>query len=226
LTGRCQEGRNIANNTRLERRGDNIALRYHFTDIVTYHPDGSMTLDSGGWRTVTTKERINWALPRGIHLRQDKGVWFVGSSWFDNGTPYADGMRIGPRGGITGAGKDTPAKDRALKRRVKKFAQLCADSLPLELPDGGDCWHCVMRTEDGTTLGDKVHGTGHLDSHIQEGYVVPSLVYNALKEKGCGPVYFQGAFTGEAGFYADIAKREVKRAVYRYILRRYGFAVN
>ncbi len=226
LTGRCQDGRNIANNTRLERRGDTIALRYHSTDVVTYHPDGSLTLDSGGWRTITTKECINWALPRGLHLRQDKGVWFVGSSWFDNGTPFADGMRIGPRGGITGAVVIAPAKDRAIKRRTKAFAQRCADALPLPKPNSGDCWFCHMATDNGQTLGDRTHGADHLDSHMAEGYVVPSLVYNALKEKGCGPAYFTGAFTDSGGFYADIAKREVKRAVYRYVLRRYGFAIN
>ncbi|KKK93888.1 hypothetical protein LCGC14_2688360, partial [marine sediment metagenome] len=173
LTGRCQDGRNIANNTRLERRSGSIALRYHATDVVTYHLDGSLTLDSGGWRTTTTKERINWALPRGLHLRRDKGVWFVGSSWFDNGIPFADGMRIGPRGGITGAKTDTPSKDRAIKRRVQAFAQLCADALPLPKPSNGDCWFCYMVTENGQTLGDRSHEADHLDSHMEESYAVP-----------------------------------------------------
>ena len=224
LTGRCREGRNIAGNTRLERRGDTIALRYHSTDVVTYHPDGSLTLDSNGWRTVTTKERMNWALPRGLHLRQDKGVWFVGASWFDNGTPFADGMRIGPSGGITGGGTATPAKDRALKRRVRTFAQLCADALPLPLPDDGDCWFCYLLTKDGQTLGDRADGTDHLDSHIAKGYIVPSLVYRALKEKGCASAYFSGAFTSDG--WLEPSQCEVKRPVYRYILRRYGFAIN
>lgn len=65
LTGRCRERRKVANNTYAERRGDDIALRLHQTDVVTFHPDGSITLNTGGWYTVTTKDRMNNALPKG-----------------------------------------------------------------------------------------------------------------------------------------------------------------
>lgn len=227
LAGRCYDGRKVANNTYLERRDGAIALRYHSTDVVTYRPDGALVLDSGGWHTLTTKERINWALPAGLHLRQDKGRWYIGRSWFDGGTPYADGMSIRMQGNtalMTGGGKETPKADREVKRKVKAFAQLCADSLPVPKPSGGDCWFCYMVTQDGQTLGDAFEGNDHLDSHIEEGYVVPSLVYHALKDKGCGDAYLCGAF-GEAEYYLDIARREVKRAVYRYVLRRKGFAI-
>ena len=52
-------GKPIANNTRLYERGDSIAVRLHNTDVVTIHPNNTWTLRSGGWRSVTTKERIN-----------------------------------------------------------------------------------------------------------------------------------------------------------------------
>lgn len=60
--------RKIQNNTWLERRpnGD-IAVRFHETDVVTYHSDGMVTLDTGGWYSVTTRERIEtYALPFSI----------------------------------------------------------------------------------------------------------------------------------------------------------------
>jgi hypothetical protein len=70
LTGRCHKRRKIANNTWLERRStnfdsdiedpdDEIAVRLHNTDVVTFRRDGAITLNTGGWFTVTTKERIN-----------------------------------------------------------------------------------------------------------------------------------------------------------------------
>ena len=49
--------------TILHRDGaDRIAMQYRATDVVAAHRDGSITLDSGGWRTPTTKARINEAL--------------------------------------------------------------------------------------------------------------------------------------------------------------------
>ena len=37
-------------------------LMLHRTNIVTFHPDGSITLNTGGWDTVTTRSWINAAL--------------------------------------------------------------------------------------------------------------------------------------------------------------------
>jgi hypothetical protein len=66
LTGRCLERRKVANNTYAERRWPDIAIRLHDTDVVTLHPDGSITLNTGGWYTVTTKDRLNSYLPFGV----------------------------------------------------------------------------------------------------------------------------------------------------------------
>jgi len=73
-----RESRKIANNTYLERRDDgDIALRLHRTDVLTYHPDGTVTLNSGGWQTVTTKRRMNQYLPNGYRVYQHRFDWYV-----------------------------------------------------------------------------------------------------------------------------------------------------
>ena len=77
LTGRCSQSRKVANNTYLQRRGDDIAVRLHNTDVVTFHADGTATLSTGGWFTVTTKARINDYLPGGIALSSVRGRWFL-----------------------------------------------------------------------------------------------------------------------------------------------------
>lgn len=76
LTGRCEHRRKLGNNTYLERiaAGYAISIRLHQTHVVTFHPNGSITLNSGGWRTVTTKRRMNQA---GARVFQDKFVWYV-----------------------------------------------------------------------------------------------------------------------------------------------------
>ncbi len=92
LTGRCHESRRIGNNTYLQRRpGGEIAVRLHRTDIVTYRPDGSVILDSGGWRTVTTKARINQYMPAECSLYQRDWEWYLERDGSDP-IVFEDGM--------------------------------------------------------------------------------------------------------------------------------------
>jgi hypothetical protein len=77
--------RKLGNNTYLEERRfpgvhdasciPSYAVRLHDTDVVTLHPDGSQTLNSGGWRTVTTKDRINAYSIAGVW--SERGEWKV-----------------------------------------------------------------------------------------------------------------------------------------------------
>lgn len=71
---------------RREKPGSNfgpIIVRYHETDIVIAYVDGRVTFESGGWRTYTTKERMNDFTPSfaiegvkvGVNLSSNKGVW-------------------------------------------------------------------------------------------------------------------------------------------------------
>ena len=228
LQGRCRESRKLENNTYLQRRGDNIAVKLHNTDVVTFAPNGDVVLDSGGWLTSTTKDRMNKYLPGpgggSAHVWQKNGRWFCGD------VAYADGMVIHADGTVTGYGEVVSVSvDKAFKRRVSAYAKLCADSLPVDPPGPGDCWYCCMTTDDGKSLGEKVGDTRHLESHMTEGYVVPSLVYNALCSCGFKPernIQFAEAFGATGSSWGLACTRiDVHRCVYRYILKQYGFAV-
>jgi len=220
LQGRNKTSKKQDNNTYLQRRGNNIALLYHDTDVLTFHPDNSIVLDSGGWHTMSTKERINSMLPGGYILSQVKGRWFV------NDSVYQDGMTIDAAGKITGAGRNAPKLDTKLKARVKAYAAKCAAAIPLDQPDGGDCWFCYMKTQSGQTLGDANKDPSHLDEHIKQSYIVPSLVYNAIKENANAPMVFWQVFKGTGWTNEDreFGRQAVKKAVYRYILKRKGLA--
>lgn len=78
--GRDSDGyktRKVANNTYLVERSEGVAVRLHRTDILLFGIDGSIILNSGGWRTITTKKRMNTYLPSWIDVYQVKGKWFV-----------------------------------------------------------------------------------------------------------------------------------------------------
>ena len=179
LQGRCKLSRKVANSTYLVRRGDDIALRLHATDVVTLHPDGSITLDSGGWHTVTTKDRIN----QYAWISQRNGVWYLkdGTLFYDGVTIDANGNTVDPRE-VT----DYELRLKALKKQIKEYAkEFAANTKDIAFPGSGDCWGCAFNVVDG----DPTHrvepmGTGHYFEHFEEGYFVPSLLGNAIRSRG------------------------------------------
>lgn len=52
-------------------------IRFHRTNVVTFHPNGDVTLDSGGHQSFTTKKRFNEHLPYGAGVFQHKHEWYV-----------------------------------------------------------------------------------------------------------------------------------------------------
>lgn len=103
MMSKARNGRKkLANNTYLVRlaprdvpgRWDtdapHYAVRLHQTDVVTMHPDGTYTLDSGGWKTTTTKDRINRYAPHSLYA--EKQEWWYRA----NGIRYRfqDGMVV------------------------------------------------------------------------------------------------------------------------------------
>lgn len=82
--------------TRLQRIDEHsIAIQYHWTYVVTYHDDGTITLDNGGYYTVTTKERINQYT--NARLSQMNREWYLGGTEFYNGMKIdEDGKLLSP----------------------------------------------------------------------------------------------------------------------------------
>ena len=83
-----------------------ISVVYVVTLIVQVDPECNVTLDSGGWRTVTTKRKMNQAarqfgLSYGVH--QKDFTWYVDiwsaplNRWLGLNIPFEDGMTFNPR---------------------------------------------------------------------------------------------------------------------------------
>jgi len=68
----------IGHNTYLERlENGTLGVRLHRTYIVKFNASGSVELFTGGWRTITTKERMNRYLPAGHSVYQRANVWRI-----------------------------------------------------------------------------------------------------------------------------------------------------
>lgn len=223
------DSRKLANNTYLRRRGPkSIAVKLHNTDILTFHP-GRTVYDSGGWRTVTTKDRMNRYGPTRVY--SDTGIWYL-----DPFEPFADGITVYDSGRVTHAGpapKKTLAKRAKVRAYAERFvAKFQAGEIPA--PSGRDCWFCLMRTQDGQILGDAMHDRDHIAQHVKERYYVPSLLANACKAGGIS----QSAQDYLASFwdsttppsvaprvrelYGNISVPQIRKALIKYLYHQMG----
>jgi hypothetical protein len=79
---------------RIETSGNFRRYYYHRTAVVGVNTsNGAIRLDSGGWRTATTKLAMNQASHQdglGFSVIQRKGDWFV--NWQGKELPFTDGM--------------------------------------------------------------------------------------------------------------------------------------
>lgn len=149
-------GKPLQNNTRLFKRGDDFAVRLHGTDVVTIHPDGTYTIRTGGWWTMTTKQRIASYSP--IRIFSVRGDWRVRTSpsgtyyWNSpieyvapgdpgrkeylkaqrewnaaNQVPFKEGMRVD--------GNGIPVPENVAPIRKVKVAGVNADGMPQRTPE-------------------------------------------------------------------------------------------
>lgn len=92
------EGRPLsgqATRVRLDSNND-ICIRYHHTDVVIFHPDGTFTLDTSVWGSRTTIARLNQFAPVGFHFSRSKYVLYV--STLKGMTKFINGMRFNEQG--------------------------------------------------------------------------------------------------------------------------------
>jgi hypothetical protein len=88
----------IGNNTRKFVYADGtIRIVLHQTVIVTIDPDGNYTMNSGGYWSRTTLDRLNDHCPPGWSIRQQGGKWFARHVRDMPGTvrPFFDGIVLG-----------------------------------------------------------------------------------------------------------------------------------
>lgn len=208
--GRSHVARPCANNTtaRLINEGKDVAIKLHDTDIITLNSDTTYTLNSGGWQSMTTKERINRYTPAGIS--QKAGIWYMkdGSLFYDGMLINSDGLPLKPK-----QSKKYEQKLKAIKADAKQYATAYVNKLKMgeiPVPSGGDCWACLMRGPKGD---EAFKGSGHIRDHIDECYYVPSLLVNAGRAAG-----YQDHQIGLMGIGGHRLFIEPEKIIYKYVV--------
>ena len=93
IGGRSKVDRNIMNNTvvRYEEDDDTYIIKYHNTDIITYH-ENHISIDTDGWETATTKLRLNTHTP--FSFWQEKSIWYFSVPDTAGEYRYIDGLKF------------------------------------------------------------------------------------------------------------------------------------
>lgn len=181
-----RDSRKVSHNTYAERRGEDVAIRLHATDILTFHADDTITANSGGWRTVTTKDRLNSFLPAPLCVYSVDGVWTLQRRGNAPGvvSEFYDGMRFDRHGDmVTDVLIDSGREMKRQKREITAYVKLYTDARIAELVadaaengTAGDCLFCQLMTDE--------MGAEHLSEHIREGYTMATLAFYAVKRAG------------------------------------------
>lgn len=210
LNGR--KHKKLANNTYARLEDDKVIIKLHDTDIITYTPR-KVILNTGGWFTVTTKERLNSFSP--FHIYQDNSIWYIGAWLLGTINPiFYDGIEVKYSGEVLKKcliyGNKRKKEVTSLKKQVKEYLkamQTHFDIKGIPLPDSGDCWICGF---DGASK-------EHLYAHLKEKYIHGSLIVNALlareySKEGIGYILHSKLYTS------------IKQAVRGYFYRQLGIA--
>lgn len=210
--------RKIGNNTYAQRRDHGaIAVRLHDTDILTYTPKRyshprepvlkmtdvecaveigyDVEINTGGWLTITTKNRINAHLP---HYRIDSldGRWFLNDREFQDGLLwYRDGCKVHVRPGrtmsiVTGfmvddererADRHNRQMNKLIDRYLKGWNDTSHERVVNEYgPIAVNGCALCLKTSEGL-IGERMGDVQHLIEHLME-RVLPQTVWMAAIE--------------------------------------------
>lgn len=119
----------LAHNTTLERfetldpSGVYVtaySVRFHRTHVATFYQSGSVKLNTGGWQTATTRDRLNRA---GVRIGMGGGIASVSHGGRDYA--YRDGMTLEPDGSARYAdgapAVDAEPLERARRRNLARY---------------------------------------------------------------------------------------------------------
>lgn len=226
------ESRFVDHNTVMYHRenGERV-IRLHLTDIVTYQPNGDIVLNTGGWNTITTKDRINKQLELeapGWRVWSDKGELYLSKGWEHDCPVYHwhDGITLYQGTGCNGKpyDKEQVKRANAWQRRVKRYSKKFVELLKageIGAPGPGDCWFCCMVDTKGRSMGEHGH-SDHIHCHIIEKYYVPSLVMRAIDQfrvsqvaQCCLASVWHG-YEEQPESFANIGWEQIEKAIYRY----------
>ena len=182
--------------------------------FIAYH--------SGGYQTVTTKERMNRFTP--FAVTQKNFIWYV------DGLPFKDGITFYNDGRIEGVGVD-PKETSKLIKKVKQYAINYANAFAngeVLKPNNGDCWGCLFHSEGKTVIAKE-----HILHHIEDQYYVPSMLarmFNSgtmclyVKDVICLIWNKKVIFNNYDLANPDMVKNQIAKSIEKFCMRELGLA--
>ena len=229
----------LTHHTYLRKEGELFYIRLHDTDIMVFYPNGDIMLYDGGYKTMTTKARMNEYLSNGWRIIQERGVWYISQGYSKERFGYRNGCYINGDA-IFDVDEDEKARKEtiAISKTVRMYTKAIIDELNkgnISKPSGGDCWHCFFKNQEGQTMGE-MGDADHILSHMSkdERYYVPSLLVRATevfpvsmiaKEVlWCAMGCVEGRSMGDYGYLKEFAQEQLEKSLRRYIYRQLGVA--
>jgi hypothetical protein len=204
--------------TRVIRRDANtIVVQYHNTDVVTYKADGRVILNSGGWKTPTTKARMNEFAP--LIIDQTNGIWRV---YVPNqpgvSALFADGITWNGRR-FTGAAA-SPKAELRLRKQIREYSREYIRKLAWgRIPTPPKGWESSVPPVNQRTL----------IKYITKSVYVPKLIVLAFNAQQAAPMQWAG-LRSLWGYSNDDSYREYAtdncsyRMLVRFLYRALGLA--
>jgi len=196
---RCKnpdKGYQLGSSTVLLKRDEFYVVRLHETDIVTIAESGAYSVNTGGWYTKTTSQKIEEYSP--VRFSTDRGLWFTKNGRLvpNHAFTYGDDGEFFYYGGNPLERAQAVENNKVFTRENAKYRKAFVKKFldgTLGTPNGGDCLLChVMRQNElgkSVTLGE----VSHIWSHLAEQYHVPSLLWAALMERYMATNYSESA---------------------------------
>jgi len=212
---------------RIREQDGDIGVELYNTTVLTFHPDGSITLDNGNWTSASTRNVMNWFLPYPVMVFIADGMWGIrlesGSSWHDD-LVYHNPVTVSYSHSKGAAQRsiwkmDKPYENfgekykerKQIKGRIYRYAKRYMALLQtgqLPVPSSTDCWAClqesVMIPDSGywySVFNDNTRKlpSQHLKEHVEDKQFVPSMLINALGQSNWSKSNIDKALTNEFG---------------------------
>lgn len=229
--GGISHSRMVARNTMEYVTTDNVRrVRLHDTDVAAFYPDGRIEINTGGWNTMTTRDRINGALAgTAFSVYTHSGQLYVSR---DGGKfPMTQRAVLYPNGKVeTDIESGEALGYESVRRYVESYMRKLRESgIPEDF--SGDPWvspnaetHKYPRELVLMWIG--ASPEMHMqDDEQHEPYVFATLIYHALAQSGLtdqGIAYYVQNFNnGNAN-----ARRLVCGKVRRYLRACLGYAAS
>jgi len=236
-SGKRVARRKLQNHTYAERMADQfgrpaVGVRFHDTFVVV-NSAFTITLNTGGFGTATTRDRINAYTPDDVQVYTEKGSWMVKGT--HHSVPFIEGMTLHWNDGWTFSSAildDVAAQMTAHNTAIRVTVEAWLKDMPEALADHENgasldkfqtkCASCCYVDRQQTrTIADEFENHEHLLRHMIDREWPEELIKVAMREARMVPI--TGLWSHNFS-YSQTQRHEavlaIRKALRHYVLLR------